>query len=441
MDTTANAQNLIGEQKNLSREQREAIGLLSVGTFLEYFDVMLYIHMAVLLNELFFPKTDPFVTSLLAAATFCSTYVFRPLGALIFGYIGDTFGRKTTVLLTMFIMAGCCTIMALLPTYAEIGLTASCIMILCRIVQGMAAMGESIGAEIYVTETVKPPMQYPMVALVALVSGVGGAFALGIASLVTGFGGNWRIAFWIGAVVAVVGMVARTTLRETSDFADAKRSMQNIVKQTRRDQKILENSAIWTEKVNTITALSFFAIQCVCPLGFYIAYIYCGTILQDKFGFTAGQVIHHNFLVSLILPIIWSFLAYLSYKIYPLKILRVNFVIIAILFLASPYLLTNITVPFQLGIFQVLLGAFSYAEFPANPIFYKHFPVFKRFTASCLTYALGRAVMFAITSFGLIYLIQYFGNWGILFIAIPTLIAYKFSLTHFEKLNQQEMKL
>ena len=134
------------KQISLNEEQKDAVGLLSIGTLLEYFDVMLYIHMAVLLNELFFPKADPFTASLLAAFTFCSTYVFRPLGALIFGYIGDKFGRRITVLLTMFVMAGCCVVMALLPPYAEIGITASCIMILCRVAQGMAAMGEAIGA-------------------------------------------------------------------------------------------------------------------------------------------------------------------------------------------------------------------------------------------------------------------------------------------------------
>lgn len=65
------------EQRSLTREQKEAVGLLSVGTFLEYFDLMLYVHMAVLLNELFFPKTDPFTASLLAAFSFCSMYLLR----------------------------------------------------------------------------------------------------------------------------------------------------------------------------------------------------------------------------------------------------------------------------------------------------------------------------------------------------------------------------
>ena len=173
----------------------------------------------------------------------------------------------------MFIMSGCCAIMAMLPTHAEIGITASVIMILCRIVQGMAAMGESIGAIVYLTETIKPPKQYPIVALVSVLAGLGGVFALGVASFVTSIGGNWRIAFWLGAAIAIVGTLARTTLRETPDFANAKRSVQNIVKQTNRDPKILENSAIWKEKVNTITAISFFCIQCVFPLAYYLVYI------------------------------------------------------------------------------------------------------------------------------------------------------------------------
>jgi MFS family permease len=111
--------------KSLTREQKEAIGLLQIGTFLEYFDLMLYVHMAILLNELFFPKTDPHTAALLSAFAFCSTFVLRPFGALIFGYIGDHIGRKTTVIITTMLMSTSCIIMANLPTYAEVGITAA----------------------------------------------------------------------------------------------------------------------------------------------------------------------------------------------------------------------------------------------------------------------------------------------------------------------------
>jgi len=110
---------------SLNRHQKEAIGLLQIGTFLEYFDLMLYVHMAVFLNELFFPKTDPHTSALLAAFAFCSTWVLRPFGALIFGWIGDNIGRKSTVVITTMMMALSCVIMASAPTYAQIGIGAA----------------------------------------------------------------------------------------------------------------------------------------------------------------------------------------------------------------------------------------------------------------------------------------------------------------------------
>ena len=169
---------------SLNKEQKQAVGLLSIGTFLEYFDLMLYVHMAVLLNELFFPQTDPHTAKLLAAFAFCSTYIFRPVGALIFGFIGDHVGRKVTVILTIMFMSLSCVFMANLPTYAQIGITASWIVTICRIVQGISSMGELTGAQLYLSEFIKPPARYSCVALIAVASAVGGAASLAIASIV-----------------------------------------------------------------------------------------------------------------------------------------------------------------------------------------------------------------------------------------------------------------
>ena len=186
----------MSEQAPLTKEQKQAVGLLSIGTFLEYFDLMLYVHMAVLLNNLFFPASDPNAKIIFLAFTFCSTYLLRPIGALIFGWIGDNLGRKYTVVITTFIMAISCITIAILPTYDRIGITASCIVIICRILQGMSSMGEIIGAEIYLIETIKSNTKYPAVASLSLMATMGRTFALGVASLST-LGGNeyWRGAF------------------------------------------------------------------------------------------------------------------------------------------------------------------------------------------------------------------------------------------------------
>ncbi|WP_341756785.1 MULTISPECIES: MFS transporter [unclassified Candidatus Tisiphia] len=126
-----------GKQNNLTKEQKEAIGLLSMGTFLEYFDLMLYIHMAVFLNELFFPQTDLHNASIMSSFAICSTFIFRPVGAALFGWIGDKVGRKATVVVTTFMMSCSCLLMFILPTYVQIGVTATVLITICRIVQGI----------------------------------------------------------------------------------------------------------------------------------------------------------------------------------------------------------------------------------------------------------------------------------------------------------------
>ena len=182
------------EQRSLTREQKEAVGLLSIGTFLEYFDVMLYVHMAVLLNELFFPKTDLFTASLLSAFSFCSIFIFRPIGALLFGYLGDHIGRKSIVIITTLMMSLSCIVMAILPTYSQIGIIASWAIMLCRIIQGMSSIGEIIGAEIYLTETIPQQFQSSSITLLGMFSVLGATAALALASLVFLFGLEWRFA-------------------------------------------------------------------------------------------------------------------------------------------------------------------------------------------------------------------------------------------------------
>jgi len=189
----------MGLYSSLNHTQKESIGLLSIGTFLEYFDLMLYVHMAVLLNEIFFPKADPHTASLYTALALCSSLAFRPIGALIFGWIGDHIGRKPTIIITTIMMAISCVVMANLPTYAQIGITAAWLVTICRIVHGISSMGEIVGAEIYLTETISRPACFPVVAGIHVADIVGAIAALGVALLVLSYGMNWRLAFLDGS--------------------------------------------------------------------------------------------------------------------------------------------------------------------------------------------------------------------------------------------------
>lgn len=422
---------------SLTKEQKEAIGLLSIGTFLEYFDLMLYIHMAVLLNELFFPKADPHTAALYSATAFCSTFVFRPIGALLFGWIGDNIGRRSTVIITTFMMAFSCFVMANLPTYAQIGITATYAITICRIVQGMSSMAELIGAQLYLTEITKPPVRYSVVAFIAIAYALGGTIALLIATLTTLYELNWRAAFWFGAGVAIIGFVARYTLKETPDFANAKKRVHNSLNHSQK--KNLATNPIWQDgiKQDKKIILALFLMDCAWPVCFYFAYIYCGNILKQDFGFSAEQVIHHNFLVSII-PLLGAVvLTILSYRIYPLKIVKIKLCFFIIITLLTPLLFTHVKSIYTVFSVQCCIILFACDYIPAIPIIYKHISIFRRFTYAACSYAISRTFMYIITSFGLIYLIEYFGYLGFLIIMIPTILGYWFGICHFDKLEQE----
>ncbi len=421
---------------SLDYKQREAIGLLSVGTFLEYFDLMIYVHMAVLLNELFFPKTDPHTAALLQAFAFCSTFIFRPLGALIFGYIGDKMGRKSTVVITTSMMAISCIIMANLPTYSQIGIAASWFITICRVIQGISSVGEIVGAELYLTEMTKPPTQYPVVSFVAIASVVGTVGALGVATAVLAMGLEWRIAFWIGASISMIGAVARTALRETPEFADAKKRLKAIYETSNLDQKELKYNLMFNEAASKKTTFLLFLMNCMWPACFYFAYMHCAGILKNSFGYSAEAIIHHNLMISIVQLLGLVFIALLSYKVYPLKILKIKLIIFSIFILFCPYFISKVTSPFYLFLIQSCLVLFAMDTVPAVSIFFKHFPVFKRFTYSSLIYAVSRALMYIVTSLGLVYLTESFGTYGLFVVIVPLNIGWFFGLQHFERLEK-----
>jgi MFS transporter, MHS family, proline/betaine transporter len=311
--------------------------------------------MAGLLNELFCEPTALHTNSLMMAFTFCATFVFRPIGALIFGWLGDNIGRKSTVIITTFMMSSACIVMANLPTYEQIGIVATWIMIICRAVQGISSMGEIVGAELYLTEMLHPPIQYVSVGLINAFATLGTLSALAIASLVTSDIFNWRVAFWIGATVALIGSAARSRLREAPEFADAKRRIRKIFQRTNTDINLLQDDPFWQEKVNKKTVIAFFLLQCTAPVCFYFVYIYCGNILKNNFGYTLSEVIYHNSIVCLMELLTILTLCYLSLKVYPLLIIKITLLIFSIFMIFCPYLLNNLNAPYQLFFIQFVI--------------------------------------------------------------------------------------
>ncbi len=411
----------------LTRRQKEAIGLLQIGTFLEYFDLLLYVHMAVLLNELFFPKTDPHTQALLAAFAFCSTYIMAPVGALVFGYVGDRFGRKRVVIITTAMMAASCLILANLPTYSQIGITATLMITLCRMLQGMAASSEATGAQIFITEITKPPVQYLAVSTIGISSSLGACSALGLATLVTSSQIGWRTAFSVGAVVAVVGAIARFRLFETPEF------VQMQVK--RQEQKTLSLEPVIKDKIAKQTMLAYFLVYCGCPLTFYLAFMYFSPVLKS-FGYTPEKIIVHNFVLCIFSTMISTMFATMSYRMPPLKILRARGVGTLVFATVLPMAMVNVSSPPDVFFLQLLILLVGLEPLPADAIFIKCFPVLKRFKYVGLLGSLRMVVMFTGTSFGFVYLNESIGHWGLTVIMVPIAIGFLWGVNHFRKIEK-----
>ena len=340
-----------------------------------------------------------------------------------------------------------CIVMANLPTYETIGITAAWVMIICRMVQGVSSMGEYVGAGLYLTEMTKPPVQYIAVGMIDICSIIGGTLALAWGAVCTSYLLNWRLAFWGGACIAVIGAVARTKLREAPEFADAKRRFKKTIDKFNSDSddnfdsnQILKNSYVGREKPHWKTSLAFFLIQAGGPPFFYFLYMYCADFLKRDFHYTSEQIIQNNFLVSMWSLVSIIFITFLSQKMNPLKIIKLRSILFLISIILSVYYLSKTKIGFEVLLIQLLLSSIGLYPNPAIPIFYKNFPIFKRFTYSSVLQAMSRVLMYVVTSVGMAYLAKLFGHYGILFIMVPLTLAFYWGVCHFEKLeeNRQE---
>ena len=141
-----------GTVRRASGMQKRVLAGGSVGQFIEFYDFTLYGLSAVVLSQLFFPGASPLAGLLATFATFGVAFLVRPLGGLFFGSLGDKIGRRKVLYVTLLSIGAATALIGLLPTYATIGALAPLLLVLCRMVQGFSAGGESVGAPAFVFE-------------------------------------------------------------------------------------------------------------------------------------------------------------------------------------------------------------------------------------------------------------------------------------------------
>lgn len=195
-----------------------------IGNSLEFYDFTLCGVFIAILGKNFFPSGDDFAALLGGIFAFSAAFWTRPLGALLFGYIGDKYGRKQALTFSVLFMGVPTLIIGLLPTYASIGLIAPCILLGCRLMQGLCTGGEYNGAAVFALEHMKakPGMISGLISASCVVGAVSATLMAYIVTNFLTFEQAWRIPFYLGACVAVVGYILRKRAMETTEFIKRK---------------------------------------------------------------------------------------------------------------------------------------------------------------------------------------------------------------------------
>jgi MFS transporter, MHS family, proline/betaine transporter len=212
-----------------SGQSRRAVTAAVIGNVLEWYDFAVYGFVAVIIAKKFFPGQNEVAALLSTFLTFGLGFVARPIGAIVIGRMGDTHGRKTALLLTIFLMAAGTVLIGILPTYETIGFLAPLLLLVARLMQGFSTGGEWGGSTSFIVEWAPKDRRglYGSYQQMSVVTGLllGSAFAALLNTTLSPAemeGWGWRVPFLVGGLLGPIGIYMRRTIDETPAYAKVK---------------------------------------------------------------------------------------------------------------------------------------------------------------------------------------------------------------------------
>ena len=370
----------------MTRSSKKILFSCFAGNLLEWYEFAIFGFMTHVISIQFFPASSPFLSMMMTYAVFAIGFLIRPFGAILSGHIGDLYGRRGGLMLSIALMALPTFVIGCLPTYGQAGIIAPILLLICRMVQGISLGGEFSGSIVYLIEHAPKDRQAYFASWADLGSSVG-MIAASLTSLLltiylspeqlSSFG--WRIPFWGGLIFGILGYYLRRELKETPEFKAP------VIKP--KFGSLVKKSFMASPKLFTI-ATTFLAIN---SAGYYFLVIYLPKqIIFDQLPSYTMTLLP---LISISAMMPATFIsAFLSDKIGQKPILYVGY--LTSLALAYPVMLFTATssnlslISFLHILFAISLGmCFG----PRSALIAKLFPTEHRYTGVSITYNIANA--------------------------------------------------
>ncbi|GAA4696646.1 MHS family MFS transporter [Pseudonocardia yuanmonensis] len=363
------------------------------GTTIEYYDYFIYGTAAALVfGKVFFPGAGAVVGALAAFGTFAVVFVFRPVGSVLFGHIGDRLGRKRTLILTLMMMGLCTVAVGLLPGAATIGVAAPILLVVLRAVQGLAVGGEWAGAALFASENAPDGRRgrfalYPQVGATlafALAAATFLAVDLGIGETSEAFvSWGWRVPFVLSALLIGVGLWVRLRTTETPVFTAAAAARTS----TPRAVPFLE---VWRRQPRTMLLATGLTTGVFASMS--IASVYLTSYATSSLGMSTAGILVIDIIGSVATVAITAAAAVLSDRFGRRPFVLAGCIALAVWSLVLfPLIDTRSPLAIGTGI-VVLLGLIGLAYGPLGAYLPEMFSTRHRYTGAGLSYNLGGVV-------------------------------------------------
>ena len=359
------------------------------GTFLEWYDFLTFATLAVVFGPLFFPSSDPGTALLASLATFGVGMVVRPIGAAIFGSIGDRIGRRPVFMITITLMGIATVCVGFLPTYAQVGIWAPILLVSLRLLQGLSAGGEIGGSAVYLTEHAGDSNRGFKTSFLQLMGPLGILVStLQIALLQTFLtheeflSWGWRVPFWVSLILLLIAFKARMALEETPIYLQLSKT------QTQSKSPLRDN--LKDPETRKRMFLLFFCISAGGAVLFFCVQVYTSIFLKTTVRLAPQLVDQLSVYATVSLLPLTVFAGWLSDKIGRKPVVVSGLILGATLILPAFYLLQSNggSISLIVGVLLGLSAILALVVGPQTALLAELFPAKTRNSAATLPHNL-----------------------------------------------------